>query len=126
MLIASFFVLIAQQGCKISSTDTEDLPLPAIYLEDLDGNQYDIAHAIAHYDFEVNQFSQSAGPLARPPIIEPEMIEPGDRSYPPETATTKIIGATIGGDSRAYAIRDISRNEVVDETVGEAHVTIAY
>ncbi len=121
IVLMSFFA-----GCRISSTTIEDIPLPEIYLEDLDGNRYHIAHAIVHYDFELNGFSSSAGPLARPPLIEPDMLLPGDVGYPTETATTKIIGASVGGESRAYAIRDISRNEVVDERIGEAHITIAY
>ena len=125
-LAAGIALMSSFAGCRISSTTVEDIPLPEIYLEDLNGNRYNIAHAIVHYDFELNGFSASAGPLARAPMIEPDMLAPGDVGYPDEFATLAIIGASVGGESRAYPIRDISRYEVVDERFGQTHITIAY
>ena len=39
---------------------------------------------------------------------------------------TDVIGVEIDGEARAYPIRTMSRHELVNDTFGEAHVTVAW
>jgi hypothetical protein len=54
------------------------------------------------------------------------MIGPGERDYPDDSQTFDVIATSIGGDARAYGRLDITRHEVVDETIGDTPVAVAY
>jgi hypothetical protein len=116
---------LAAMACEFGSRTVTEHLTPA-YLTDLQGNRYDITFAALEWGFDPDRFSESAGPDARPALIDPEMLSPGDPGYPGELASVHVIGAAVGGDSHAYPIVQISRNEVVDDIVGGSHVTVAY
>ena len=127
-IITCLTVLYAVSGCSFSSTDVENVPGTAepVYITDINGEKWDISHAIRHYGFDLEGFSPSKGPYARPPIIDPEMISPDDPGYPPDGATARVIATYIGGEGRAYPIVAIVRNEVVVDRVAGTPVTVAY
>ena len=118
--------VLAVVSCTIEDTDVEQYPLPKIIVKDVHGNEYDFAYAVYFYDFDLDLLSTGAGPDARPPIIDPEMIDPVQPGYPPDLATNRIVGTRVGNEARAYAITDIMRNEVVDDHFGTTPVTVAY
>jgi hypothetical protein len=127
-VIICLTALIAVSGCSFSSTEVDEVPGTAesIYITDINGARWDISHAIRHYGFNLEGFSTSKGPYARPPIIDPEMISPDEPGYPPEGATARVIATYIGGEGRAYSIDAIIRNEVVVDRVAGTPVTVAY
>ena len=126
--ITCLTVLYAVSGCSFSSTDVENVPgtTEPVYITDINGEKWDISHAIRHYGFDLEGFSPSKGPYARPPIIDPEMISPDEPGYPPDGATARVIATYIGGEGRAYPIVAIVRNEVVVDRVAGTPVTVAY
>ena len=127
-------ILAAVAGCSFSITDVEDLPRSqeppqpeqSYFIEDLTGRQWDITYAIVELGFNIDRFSDSKGPYVRPPLVDPEMVTAGHRSYPPEDATVRVLGTTARGESRAYAISVFERYEVVDDRVGQVHFAVAY
>ena len=120
MLAVSLFVT----GC--SEVTSNQLPGNEIYVTDTQGRKYDVTYAIAHLGFELSKFSSSSGPEARPAIMEPEFALPGDRDYPGQFATSRIIGVALGGDARAYPLDGIFRFEVVDDAFGDTPIAVAY
>ena len=127
-VIACLTMLFAVSGCSFSSTDVENVPgtTEPVYITDIHGERWDISHAIRYYGFDLEGFSPSKGPYARPPIVDPEMISPDEPGYPPDGATARVIATYIGGEGRAYPIVAIMRNEVVVDRVAGTPVTVAY
>jgi hypothetical protein len=126
--IAWLTVFTTVFGCSGNSTDVEDntgTDQP-IYITDIDGGKWNISHAIYYYGFNLEGFSSGKGPYARPPIIDPEMISPGEPGYPPDGATMRVIATYVGEEGRAYPIDAIARNEVVDDRAAGKPITVAY
>ena len=130
---AVFFILlfllaaaVVLGGCSFTEVNDEELTPETIVLVDQTGMEWDISTAIWKYGFEVERFEFGLGPRAIQPILEPEMLSPGDRNYPGDDATFLVIGASINGDIRAYGKFDVIQNEVVDEFIGGTPVAVAY
>lgn len=117
-------------GCSFSEVNESTPPPPApgekVVLVDLTGKEWDITTAVWKYGLDVEGFEYGLGPMAIKPIIEPEMLSPGNVGYPPDNATFLVVGTTVNGDTRAYDIFGIFRNEVVDDYVGEAPLAVTY
>jgi hypothetical protein len=95
-----------------------------IVIVDLTGKEWDVTDAVKTYGFDLNLFDHGLGPI--PAIVEPEMLSPGDAGYPDDGADVIVIGATIGGESRAYPIHVLDNHEVADDTFGDTHVAVAW
>ena len=127
--LPAVFIALLVSGCSFTSTDIETLSAPSsglYFIEDANGDRWDVTHAVTHYGFQLSFFSSGKGPYARAPIIDPEMLSPGDPGYPPAFATTQVLAVAVGSAARAYSRADIMRNEVVDETFAGAHIAVAY
>ena len=116
-------------GCSFTEVteDTEKQPVPdPVVLTDQTGKEWDITTAVWKYGFEVERFEFGLGPRAIRPLIEPEMLSPGDFGYPADDAPFLVIGVSINKDDRAYGKMDLIKNEIVDEYIGGAPVAVAY
>jgi hypothetical protein len=127
-VIACITALFAVSGCSFSSTDVEEIPgaEEPVYITDVNGDKWDISHAIVNYGFNLEGFSPGKGPYTRPPITDPQMLSPDEPGYPPEFASVRVIATYVGGEGRAYPIDAIVRNEVVDDRVAGTPITVAY
>ncbi|MEE9269820.1 MAG: hypothetical protein V3V49_06105 [Candidatus Krumholzibacteria bacterium] len=124
--LLSIVIALAISGCSFATDPVEEPPPGPFYIQDATGRRWDFTYAIVHYEFDLSHFGTSKGPYARPPITDPVMVSPGDRSYPPEDATLQVLAVDFGGERRAYGIADIIRNEVLDDGFGDVHLAVAY
>jgi hypothetical protein len=123
---AIFGAAAAWPGCSFTEVNKEEAAVDPVVLIDQTGKEWDITTAVHKYGFEVDRFEFGLGPRAIRPLIEPDMLSPGDFGYPAEDAPFLVIGAAIEGDIRAYGKLDLTVNEVVDEFIGGAPVAVAY
>ncbi len=125
LLVSSFTV----SGCSTTDVNVEEIAQEAgapVVLVDQTGKEWDITTAVANYDMVVTGFEFGLGPYAIQPLIEPPLLSPGDRNYPPDDMPYKVLGVSIKGDPRAYVKLDIVKHEVVDEFIGGVPVAVAY
>jgi hypothetical protein len=117
-------------GCSFSEVSESTPPPPdpgdPVLLVDLTGKTWDISTAVWKYGFEVERFEFGLGPMAIKPILNPQMLSPGDELYPEDNKTFDVIGTSIGADSRAYGLMVIVRHEVIDDHVGDAPLAVTY
>jgi hypothetical protein len=90
------------------------------------GEEWDVTDAFQKYNMIPELFENGLGKNALRPYINPEMISPGERNYPPTTDTEIVIGTTIGGESRAYPIAPLNYHEIVDDNFGDVHVAVGW
>ena len=100
-----------------------------IFIIDRHGERFDITHAVESYGMAPSGFEFGIGKNAIPPINHPEMIRSHEPDYPSarsRQAKQPIIGARFEGDARGYAIRQLVRHEIVNETIGHTEAAVAY
>jgi hypothetical protein len=122
-------LLLVIAGCSVSEVEVLERPAGEagpVVIVDQTGKEWDVSTAVHEYGFDVSGFEFGLGPYAIPPLIEPPLLSPGDRDYPPDDETFLALGASINGDARAYGKLDIVRHEVVDEFIGGVPVAVAY
>ena len=95
-------------------------------ITDQTGKNWDVTHAWQRYGFIPEEFQFGLGPLAIPPIMDPQMLAPGDPGYPEDSASFLTMGVFLNGSARAYPIRIMSRHEVANERFGEIRAAVAY
>lgn len=113
-------------GCSFTEVNEEEMAAEAVVIVDRTGKEWDVTEAVSRFGFEVERFEFGLGPHAIRPLIEPELLSPGDLGYPGPDEQFLVIGASINGDARAYGKLDLMRNEVVDDYIGGAAVAVAY
>ena len=96
-----------------------------LVIEDRTGKVWDVTHA-QNYGMVPGGFQFGLGPFAIKPIMDPQMLSPGDENYPGRNDNTLMMGTSLNGFTRAYPINVMSRHEVANEQFGEAHVAVAY
>lgn len=95
-------------------------------ITDQTGKRWDVTHAWQQYGFVPEEFQFGLGPFAIPPIVDPQMLAPGDPGYPEDSATFLTMGVLLNGSARAYPIRIMSQHEVANERFGEIRAAVAY
>jgi len=85
-----------------------------------------VTHAWEQYGFVPEEFQFGLGPFAIPPIMDPEMLMPGDPGYPGDSASFLVLGVFLNGAARAYPIPIMSQHEVAEERFGDTYVAVAY
>lgn len=125
-VVLAVLFLFVLDGCSFSELNVEEEPIAAITITDVDGKVWDITTAVVKYGFVAEEFDFGLGKNFIVPLDHPRLVGPGDRGYPSDEATFLVVGTNINGDVRAYGQLDIIRNEVVNETIGEAHVAVSY
>ena len=99
---------------------------PSVILTDRRGERWDITDAVHEFGFNRRYFEFGIGRHAIPPINGPEMTQSGDRDYPPNSSGHQVISLQIEGENRSYPIRELTRHEIVNETVGATQAAVAY
>lgn len=97
-----------------------------ILIVDQTGKKWDVTHAVETYGMAAERFQFGIGPFAIRPILEPQMLNPGDAGYPGRTSTFIVIGFDYNGEQRAYPLSVMNQHEVADEQFGNTHVAVAY
>ncbi len=87
---------------------------------------WDITHAVNKYRFDPEKFQYGLGISYRPAIFDPQFISPGQRGYPPPTATTIIFASGINNIFKAYPIFIMKTYEVANDRFGDSHVAATY
>jgi len=105
----------------LNPTDTTQ-----IFIIDNTGKRWNITHAVNKYGFNAGQFKYGLGPNAIPPIINPEMLTPGDPGYPMVQDGQAVIGAVFNNDVRAYPITVLRHREIVNDEIGNKFVAIGF
>ena len=96
------------------------------FITDRAGKRWDVSHA-AKYGLVPSGFQFGLGPYAIRPLLEPDMIFPGDRGYPGPSQRTMVLGVALNGLVRAYPTWTVmSAIEVANEKFGETHVAVAF
>ena len=91
---------------------------PSAALADRPDKTWDITHAL-NYEMMQAGFQFGLGPFAVKPILDPQMLSPGDVNYPRRFDTFRVMETSLNGFTRAYPINVMSRHEVVNEQFGE-------
>ncbi|MBM3277410.1 MAG: hypothetical protein FJY95_04935 [Candidatus Handelsmanbacteria bacterium] len=90
--------------------DTPTSPPSAdrLLIKDQTVKQWDVTHAWQRYGFIPEEYQFGLGPFAIPPIMDPQMLAPGDPGYPEDSAGFVTMGVFLNGSARAYPIRTMS------------------
>jgi hypothetical protein len=119
-LVSCSSTTITEQEAEVVTEDNR------IFIVDQTGKKWDVTEAVRTYRFVASQFEFGLGPNAIRPIIDPEMLSPGDGGYGPADKTDYVIGTTLEGESRAYPINVLNLHEVVDDAFGDVHVAVGW
>ena len=124
----TFILLIC--SCEMTNSTTDNAQVvergETIVIIDRSGKEWDVTHAVNKYGFVASQFQYGLGPHAIRPILDPQMLSPGESGYPPGNSDHQVIGTTIEEDTRAYPLSVLSRHEIADEQFGDQYVAVAY
>ena len=130
MILSLLSIMAIVSGCEmINSSDDEAEVVTRgsqVLIRDNTGKEWDVTHAVKNYGFVASQFQFGLGPFAIRPILDPEMLNPGESGYPSSSSDLLVIGTTIDKKTRAYPLNVLSRHEIVDEIFGDQHVAVAY
>ena len=96
----------------------------SVFIIDSTGKRWDVGHG-REYGLDPQLYLAGLGAFRIPPILNPQMVGPGDEGYP-SASPFLILGVTLNGFTRAYSLGVMSTHEVANEVFGEAHVTVAY
>jgi len=129
-LPSSIGVLFAQDnmtrgGIPIIEKDGKTLLLAAGSIERGTAQYFDVTDALVN----PRNFDHGIGKDQIPSIDAPAFITRDDPDFGQKTRMgdgTRVIGVEIDGEARAYPINIMSRHELVNDTFGEAHVTVAW
>ena len=126
----ALLMMILLGSCSSSTITEEEAEVVSednrIFIVDQAGKKWDVTDAVRKYRFVAAQFEFGLGPNAIRPIIDPEMLSPGENGYGPGDKTEYVIGTTLEGDSSAYPINVLNLHEVVDESFGDVHVAVGW
>jgi hypothetical protein len=75
-----------------------------------------------------NHFDHGIGVDRIPSIDAPAFAKPDDPEYAQVrySGATPVIGVEVDGEARAYPISVMSRHELVNDTFGDTHLTVAW
>ena len=101
-----------------------------IFITDRYGDRFDVAHAIRHYGMRVSRFEFGIGKNTIKPLNHPDMVSPGEAGYPAEGSMWNrgpdVIGLVLEDEVRSYPVHELTRHEVVNETIGHTEAAVAY
>lgn len=97
-----------------------------ISIVDRTGKAWDITHGVNELGLEPERFQYGLGPFAITPIVDPDMLTPGDQDYPDLSETTRVIGLERSGEARAYPISVLRRHEIADDVIAGEALAVGY
>jgi len=130
LLSSVVVVALIVSGCE---TVMEEAPKAEVvvdngrtFIVDKTGKRWDVTHAASKYGFVPSEFQFGLGPNAIKPINSPSFVGPGQSGYPSADEKFIVIGTTLLGESRAYAIADLTPHEVVNEQFVDEIVAVGW
>jgi hypothetical protein len=123
--MAILAISVVLPGCSVEEVKVTDAA-GVHSLVDQQGHIWDITTAVNRYGMQPDGWEFGLGKGVIEPLIEPAMVGPGEGSYPPDTESFATIGVVVGEDARGYHKSRLSRNEVVDATIGGAKLAVTY
>lgn len=99
---------------------------PPVKITDQRGHVWDISTAVYAYGFQPDEFDHGLGVNVIRPISGPDFYAPGDPGYPADGDDFPLVGLTRGGEARAYPVEILSRHEIVNDSIGDAHLAVSY
>jgi hypothetical protein len=133
LVLTTLIILSCDESGTMSSIDVATVDKKAdstgndsIFIIDRTGKRWDVTHAVNEYGFVAGQFQFGAGPYAIRPILEPEMLSPGDPGYPASDESMRVIGTSLNGSVRAYPLHILAGHEIADEKFGNIYVAVGY
>ena len=129
-LPSSIEVLFAQNnttrsGIPIIEKDGKDLLLASGSIEKGSAKYFDVTDALV----DPKNFDHGIGKDRIPSIDAPAFTTKDDPDFGEKTRmgdSMRVIGVEINGEARAYPVGLMDRHELVNDTFGEAHVTVAW
>ena len=101
-----------------------------IFITDRYGDRFDVTHAIHQYGMRVSGFEFGIGKNTIKPLNHPDMVSPGEAGYPAEGSMWNrgpdVIGLALEDEVRSYPVHELTRHEVVNETIGHTEAAVAY
>lgn len=101
-----------------------------IFITDRYGDRFDVTHAIRHYGMRASGFEFGIGKNTIKPLNHPDMVSPGGAGYPAEGSMWNrgpdVIGLALENEVRSYPVHELTRHEVVNETIGHTEAAVAY
>ena len=131
-ILFGLLALLLSSGCG-SDVVYNSAPAPSndqgaegeVLIYDRSGKVWDVTHA-QKYGMVLSGFENGLGPFVIKPIMDPQMLSPGDMSYPYDDQNFRVLGTSLNGFTRAYPIEIMSNHEIANEQFGDAHVAVAY
>lgn len=108
------------------STDSAFFIIRPIYITDFTRKDWEISHAVWFYNMAPENWGHGLGPYAIEPINLPEMLSQGDKGYPADDSEERVIGVSLNGDVRAYAIDQLRFFEVANDIIGGVPAAVVY
>ena len=133
-ILFGLWVLLLSSGCggdvvynppPATSNDQASEKDGEALIYDGTGKAWDVTHA-QKYRMVPSGFRFGLGPLYIRPIMNPQMLSPGDLNYPHDDIDDRVLGTVLNGFTRAYPIDILSRHEIANEQFGDAHVAVTY
>ena len=116
-------------GNQVQPTDTAlavyEAPEPII-LVDRRGEAFDVTNAVLRHGIHLMFWGHGIGRHTIRPVIDPVMIGPGHRDYPPDTNFEQVCAVSFEGDNRAYRLSDLNDKEVANDTVAGVPIAVSY
>ncbi len=131
-LIIIVYILLLAISCSEQITTTTTTPPQfekdeeKLHIIDGTGKKWDITYAVNELGFKPELFDGGGGPFAIEPIINPQMLNPGDPAYPKNYDEQIVIGYKSGSDIRAYTLHIMALVEIANDYVDSSHVAVAY
>lgn len=99
---------------------------PPVTITDRADHVWDISTAVYKYGFDADQFDYGLGVNVIRPIDGPDFLAPGDDGYPGAGEDFPLVGVERAGEARAYPIGILTRHEIVNDFIGDAHLAVSY
>ena len=96
-----------------------------LLITDRTGEKWDVTHA-QKYGLVPDGYQYGLGRFAIRPIMDPQMLSPGDPDYPSDNEEFLVLGVSLNGFTRAYPISVMGWHEIANEQFGDAYVAVAY
>jgi len=137
-IVVNIIIILSGLSCKDSTSPKQEQSETVkeeigegtekgkIFIVDRTGERWDITHAVKRYKMPAEYFQFGLGRNVIQPILNPQMLHPGDSGYPDDSAKRIILGTTIEGDSRAYPLEVLSKHEIANEEFEGVYAAVAY
>jgi len=112
------------RGKPIIKKDGKTMLWAGVDPKSKDTKWWDVTDALV----DPRRFDHGLGADRIPSIDAPQFAAPDDPRFGEGglPGDTEVIGVEVDGEARAYPIRTMNRHELVNDTFGEAHMTVAW